>query len=226
MVASCLCIIDDHAVFADKAVYQGLDIDGAHAGLAVGNDDPRLHDVPGGDFGGQAFVDDLHVHPALCDLAALKTGSLYPRQDREDSRCHLHVVDTLIAVAKKSPGRAAHGAQHPFGRRAVQPCVDILCQQVRVFREHPVIVGCRDVQVRAKLAVGDGANLQRLHGFRAVIIHMEVDLAVAGIHLQVPGVHQVIFFQFILPRDLSGHFLQGKTFFHSRSLLSFLVRLP
>ena len=95
-----------------------------------------------------------------------------------------------------------------------------------MFREHPVIVGCRDVQVQAKLAVGDGTDLQRLHGLRAVVIHMEIDLAAAGFHSQVSVVHQIICLQLTLPHNLSGHFLQGKTFFHSRSLLSFLVRLP
>ena len=77
--------------------------------------------------------------------------------------------------------------------------------------------------MRAKLPVGNGIDLHGFHRFGVPVKHMEIDLGVIRLHLQASGINQIILFHPALPCDLGGHFFQGKTFFHSDSLLSYCV---
>ena len=69
----------------------------------------------------------------------------------------------------------------------------------------------------SKLPVGNGVDLHGFHRFGVPVKHVEIDLGIIRLHLQAPGIHQIILLHAVLPCDLSGHFVQGKTFFHSCS---------
>ena len=99
MVAACLGVIDNHAVAADQAVYQGLHADGPGAHLAVGDDHACLHDVAWGDLRLQACVDHFQVHHAVRDLAALEPRVLHLPDDGQDCGGDLEVVQAAVTVA-------------------------------------------------------------------------------------------------------------------------------
>ena len=60
----------------------------------------------------------------------------------------------------------------------------------------------------AQLPVGDGVDLHGLHGLVLPVEDVEVYLPAVGLHLQVPGIYQVVRFQAALPCDLGSHFFQ------------------
>ena len=99
MVAAGLCVIDDHAVAAYQTVDKGLDIDCAHTGLTVGNDDAGLNNISRYNLRFETGIDDLHIHPAVCNLAAFKSRSLHLPYDRQDCLGNLHVVNPPVTVA-------------------------------------------------------------------------------------------------------------------------------
>ena len=96
--AASLGIVDDHAVTAYQPIDQRLDVDGTQSNFTIADDNTRLHDVTGYNFGFKPLVDYLDVHTAVRDLAAFKIGVLHLLNDREDDFCNVQIINAAIAV--------------------------------------------------------------------------------------------------------------------------------
>lgn len=207
MVAARLGVVYHHTVAAHQTIDQRLDAHRAQAYLAVADNNTGLHDVTGYDLCLQTGVDNLDVHTAVGELAALKVHPFHLLKDWKDNPGNIEVVDTPVAVAEKRPRCAVYGANHTHSRLPLEPGIHILRQQLGVFLQHLVIIGCRDLEVRSDLPVCDGVDLQRLHGIiTGLVVSVEIQPATKRLQPETPGVQHIIGLQIVLPLDFLCHF--------------------
>lgn len=196
-----------HTVAAHQTIDQRLDAHRAQAYLAVADNNTGLHNVTGYDLCLQTGVDDLDVHTAVGELAALEVHPFHLLQDWKDNPGNIEVVDAPVAVAEKRPRCAVYGANHTHSRLPLEPCIHILRQQFGIFLQHLVIIGCRDLEVRSDLPVCDGVDLQWLHGIiTRFVVSVEIQPATKRLQSETPGVQHIIGLQIVLPLDFLCHF--------------------
>ena len=206
MVAARLGIVYYHTVTAHQPVDQRLDVHRTESHLAVADDDAGLNDVARHDLGLQAGVDYLDIHAAFRELAALKVHSLHILQDGKDDARNIKVVNAPVAVAQKCPCRTLNGADHTDRGLPLEPGVHILRQQLGIFLQHLVIVGCWNLQMCANLPVGNGIDLQRFkRRDTRLVIGVEVQLRVKRLQTKAAGVQHIVGFQISLALDLLCH---------------------
>ena len=207
MVAARLGVVYHHTVAAYQTIDQRLDAHRAQAYLAIADNNTGLHDVAGYDLCLQAGVDNLDVHTAVGELAALEVHPFHLLKDWKDNPGNIEVVYTPVAVAEKRPRCAVYGANHTHSRLPLEPGIHILRQQLGVFLQHLVIIGCRDLEVRSDLPVCDGVDLQRLHGIiTGLVVSVEIQPATKRLQPETPGVQHIIGLQIVLPLDFLCHF--------------------
>ena len=222
VVAAGACLIDCHAVGTDQTVDQGLDAYRALARLAVGDNHAGLYDVAGNHLVGEPGIDHLDIHVIIREIAAFKDGVRHRLKNGQGDLGNVDVVNTPVAIAEKGPGPSVNGADHPMLWPLLEPGIDVLGQKPDVLLTHPVIILPGDVQVGAHLPVGGGQDVQRFHPVRTRLVQKPQDGdAVAGFHVQIFRVHQIVRLGLVLTHDLRSCLLNRHSLLHVDTSLSF-----
>lgn len=97
-------------------------------------------------------------------LTAFDGGSFHALDDGKDCGAEFQIVESAVAVREECPDIAIHDTEHPAFRCLLEPVVDVLIQESRGFRLHPLVIFERDAEPRRNLLVSEGihAELQQL----------------------------------------------------------------
>ena len=154
----------------------------------------------------------LEVSPEktrIGQFTTLNAGTLHFRDNRQDRLGDLVIVDAAVTVGENGAGGAVKGTNHAAGVRGLlEPAIDVCHQQAGVLCPHPLIVGCRNLQLQSQLTVGILVQLER-----SVSDH-EVKVLVDGGHLHSTRRGNVVLFDLGLPIKFNRQFLQTSSIFH------------
>lgn len=127
-----------------------------------------------------------------------------------EKHCFFTRLLTEAGVDPKTAEQDACRMEHMISEnsfRHLKQSIHILRQQLGVFLQHLVIIGCRDLEVRSDLPVCDGVDLQRLHGIiTGLVVSVEIQPATKRLQPETPGVQHIIGLQIVLPLDFLCHF--------------------
>ena len=215
MVAAGTRLINSHTVGTDQTVNQGLNAYRPLACLAVGDDYSGLYDVTRNYLGSESGIDYFDIHVVIREITALIEGVRHLLNNGQGDLGNVDVVDTPVTVAEKCPGPTVDGADHALLWPLLEPGVDILGQQADVALEHPFIILPGDIQVAAHLAVSSGQDVQWLHPVNTRVVQKpQSGDTVAGFHVQISRVYQIVCLGLTLTHDLLCRFLNGDSLFH------------
>ena len=204
-----------HAVAAYQPVDHGHDADRAAPGLAVADHDTGLHHVSGDNLRGEPRVDHLEVQIVLGDLRAHELRSGHLSDDGQYSGGNLEVVNAAVASAEEGPRVAVDGTEHPLLRLFPEPTVDVVRQQLRVLRAHPLIILARNVQVGADLLMSGLANVQRFHKVLALVVqHPQQRRTATRLHVDAGRVDEIVSLGLVLTVDFRRQLLNGLSCLH------------